>query len=83
MGARAHWLVRRAAAVLDRLLGAGRDGSATPTGLLHEVAKNLALSGVGRIVLEEGEGEGGGEGGAGYFDGARGHRRGRSSRGGG
>jgi hypothetical protein len=76
VGARAHGLVRRATAVLDGPLGgrrgAGGDGAgrATPSGLLYEVAKNLALSGVGRLVLVEEDGGEGGGAGAGYFDGA-------------
>ncbi|EED92704.1 ubiquitin activating enzyme, partial [Thalassiosira pseudonana CCMP1335] len=40
LGARAHGLVRSTTAILD-----------VPSGLLYEIAKNLALSGVGRIIL--------------------------------
>ena len=67
LGARAHKLVRSTTAILDGPLGGKcslRDGdetdetatSDTPSGLLYELAKNLALSGVGRIVLVEGDG---------------------------
>jgi ubiquitin-activating enzyme E1 len=62
LGARAHRLVRSTTAVLDGPLGgsSSRGGAGTcetPSGLLYEIAKNLALSGVGRIVLVGGEGE--------------------------
>ena len=64
LGARAHRLVRSATVILDGPLG-GRvsqqideDGeiveifrSKIPSGTLYEIAKNLALSGIGRIVL--------------------------------
>ncbi|KAL3811063.1 hypothetical protein ACHAXA_009011 [Cyclostephanos tholiformis] len=80
LGARAHRLVRSATAVLDGPLGGssrgtGGDGNETPSGLLYEIAKNLALSGVGRIVLVRGGG-GDDDGGnaivddVGYFDGS-------------
>ena len=58
LGARAHRLVRSATAVLDGPTGGssrgGGDNSGTmtaPSGLLYKIAKILALSGVGRIVL--------------------------------
>jgi len=60
LGARAHRLVRSATAVLDGPTGGSSRGggddsrttkTTTPSGLLYEIAKNLALSGVGRIVL--------------------------------
>ena len=66
LGARAHKLVRSTTAILDGPLGgkcspSDRDETQetatrdTASGLLYELAKNLALSGVGRIVLVEGD----------------------------
>jgi len=82
LGARAHRLVRSATAVLDGPTGGGSsrggngdDGgtmTTAPSGLLYEIAKNLALSGVGRIVLVgEDDDDGGGDHDrvdVGYFD---------------
>ena len=66
LGARAHGLVRSTTAILDGPLGKLHSlsrngehgfrsikdgGSDIPSGLLYEMAKNLALSGVGRIIL--------------------------------
>jgi len=64
----------------DGLDDDGRDGcrpatdvSRTPSGLLYEIAKNLALSGVGRIVLvrdDDDDDVGGDSYDSGYFDGS-------------
>ncbi len=42
----------------------------TPSGLLYEIAKNLALSGVGRIILVQNDNNDEGSIDAGYFDGS-------------
>lgn len=76
LGARAHGQIRSTTVVLDGPLGGtgacGDDDGTTPSGLLYEVAKNLALSGVGRIVLARDDDDDATTEGTspGYFDGS-------------
>ena len=74
LGARAHKLVRSTTAILDGPLGVistEKDKSSeVPSGLLYELAKNLALSGVGRIVLVQHDSSSDDEEEAYYFDGS-------------